>query len=371
MGTVTHYADSAGCDAYPVMLQRQNAGTAGFEPIMPLHIATSWAVGPHVRRGMRISVPFISDGWLMGPCAFDPEVHLRLRPDFWSFWPAPKRERASYTASFRRILTALAADEPVVIWSSPDWNDRVAVWAFCSYRLYHRPTRPDLSLVVVGELVPANPPLLFEDGYLRVDPALARQAWETKRSLSLNEVREKARFWRKLTAPSPILSGKPLRETNLRKELFTMGTYQAGFFPRQTERGLIVLSTLDALLLGCANKTPSNPANVLMRRGSKGEELRRWMHLTGDISLFERLAQWAKHTSPAALHAEPYQAPNGWLTARYTLTDTGRAILRDGLTSIDQAPPLPIWGVTAYDPKNPWVVVESAEGRPHLRRLGE
>ena len=56
--------------------------------------------------------------------------------------------------------------------------------------------------------------------------------------------------------------------------------------------------------------------------------------------------------------------------AKYTLTAHGRSLLRDGLTSLDQAPPLPIWGVTAYDPKNPWVVVEEPGAWPHLRRLG-
>jgi len=335
---------------------------------MTLHIATSLYVRPDVRRGMRLPVAFLSDGWLMGPCARDPEVHVRIRADFWAFWPSSKGERAAYTASYRRGLKTLAADEPIVVWSSPMWNDRVAVWALCSFRLLYRPTQPDLSLVVVGEVVPADPPLLFDEGYVRVNPALVRRAWESVRPLSASQVREKARFWKKLTAPAPILSGKPLRETPSRKELFEMGAYQAAFFPRLSERGLS-LSTLDAVLLGCVNETPSSPAQIIGREGEQGEILK-WMHLTGDIILFERLAQWAKHGPSPALHAEPWQAPNGWQTARYTLTSAGRAILRDGLTSIHQAPPLPIWGATAYDPEEPWVVVEEAGNRPHLRRLG-
>jgi hypothetical protein len=335
---------------------------------MTLHIATSLYVVPDVRRGMRLPVALLSDGWLMGPCARDPEVHMRICADFWSFWPSLKSARAE-TASFRRGLKTLAADEPVVVWSSPRWNDRVALWALCSFRLLYRPTQPDLSLVVVGEIVPADPPLLFDEGYVRVNPALVRRAWESVRPLSTSEVREKARFWKKLTAPAPILSGKPLRETPSRKELFEMGAYQAAFFPRLSKRGLS-LSTLDEVLLGCVNETPSSPPQIITREGEYGEILK-WMHLTGDIILFERLAQWAKHGPSPALHAEPWQSPNGWWKARYTLTDTGRAILRHGLTSIDQAPPLPIWGVTAYDPENPWVVVDdAATGRPRLQRPG-
>jgi hypothetical protein len=329
---------------------------------MTIHVATSMYVGPDVRRGMRVPVSFVSESWLLGPCSLDPAVHMRLRADFWNEEPIIRR---SYTTSFRRVAKALAADEPVVIWSTPLYNDRVAIWAFCSFRLLHRPAHPDLSLVVVGEIVPAHPPLLFDEGWVRTNPALARKAWETIRPLSVAEVREKADFWKKLTAPSPILSGRPPRETPSRKELFAMGTYQAGFFPRRTERGL-ALSRLDALLLGCARKAPATPPRFISRAGERGELLN-WMHLTGDIFLFNRLAQWAKR---GALHAKPYIAPNGWHTALYNMTDTGRAILRDGLTSIDQAPPIPIGGVPAYDPKDPWVVVEEPGKRPHLRRLG-
>ncbi|MGK4007555.1 hypothetical protein WMF31_33350 [Sorangium sp. So ce1036] len=33
--------------------------------------------------------------------------------------------------------------------------------------------------------------------------------------------------------------------------------------------------------------------------------------------------------------------------------------------------PLPVWGVTAYDPLAPWVVVEDHAGEQRLQRLGE
>jgi hypothetical protein len=231
--------------------------------------------------------------------------------------------------------------------------------------LLYRPTDPNLSLVIAGEIVPAARPPLFEDGYVSVNPALVRKASETVRPLSLTEVREKAGFWKKLAAPSPILSGRPLRETPSRKELLTMGLYQAGFFPRQTGRGLS-LSTLDALLLACVNDEPSTPAHILARESETGDELWRWVNLTGDVITFERLKQWAKY---GALHAKPHTTPNGVRTALYKMADLGRSLLRDGLTSIDQAPPIPIWGVTAYDPKNPWIVVEEPGERPYLRRL--
>ncbi|MDC0741270.1 hypothetical protein [Polyangium mundeleinium] len=305
----------------------------------------------------------VSDGWLVGPCVRDLDVQMRMRADFWKYRGS---DRARFLAPYRRALKALAADEPVVLWTSPSWDDRIALWALCFRRLQQRPTQPDLSLVVVPEHKERNPDISFGIGYVSLKPAGARRAWETVRPLSLREVREKALFWRKLTASSPILSGKTLRETPSRKELFEMGAYQAVFFPRLGECGLS-LSTLDALLLGSVGETPATPAEIITREGEEGELLK-WMDRTGDVILFERLVQWSKH-EPAAFIADLHGQPHMW-RARYTLTATGRALLRDGLSSIDQAPPLPIWGVTAYDPQDPWVVVEEAGGRPHLRRLG-
>jgi len=328
---------------------------------MTIHIATTRNIVHAVHRGMRVPVRTINDGWLIGPCSLDPEVHIRLRNDFWAHVP---RQRAALTTSFRRIFAALAGDEPVVLWTSVQWNDRIALWALCFYRIQRRPTQPDFSLILMGKYEERHALLSFGIVYVTVDPAMARDAWRTARPLSLREIRVKARCWQKLAAPSPILSGKPLRETRANEELLELGTYQAGLFPKQTARGL-GLSTLDALLLACVNETPSSPVDILACDDEAGEELWRWVSVTGDIAIFDRLAQWAK---VGALHATPYTAPNGWKTAKYTLTATGRALLRDGLSSLDQAPPFPIWGVTAYDPKNPWVVVEESPGKPWLRR---
>lgn len=332
---------------------------------MTLHIATSPYVSTCARKALRIPINTVPDDWMIGPCDVDLDRQMRLRAEYWErIWPHP---HPGYRTPHTKTLRTLGADERVVVWMSPSVTDRVALWAFCSHRLRHKPTRPDLSLIVVGEIVPTAPPLLFNDAYFRINPTILRRARWTERPLLLDEVRERAHFWKVLTMPVPILSAKHPRTMPSHEELFAMGTYQAGFFPRRSEHRLS-LSTLDTLLLSLVDETPGTPADIMVRSGEDGE-IWKWMHLTGDIFLFDRLAQWAKHGVSPALHAEPWQAPSGWNTARYTLTDTGRAILRDGLTSIDQAPPLPIWGVTAYDPKNPWVVVEEAEGRPVLRLL--
>ena len=185
------------------------------------------------------------------------------------------------------------------------------------------------------------------------------------RPLSLGEVREKAAFWKRLTEPTPILSGNPMRETPSCEELFELGTFQAGHFPRATPSGL-ALSTLDTRMLALVSHKPAPPATIFMRPGKKGEAFRDWFDLMGDIYLYKRLFAWAEL---GAVQAEPHTTPDGVPTALCSITALGKSLLRDGLSSLDQAPPLPIWGVTAYDRSNPWVVVEEAGKGMYLRRL--
>src|SRR5262249_43244575 len=148
-------------------------------------------------------------------------------------------------------------------------------------------------------------------GSVRVNPADARLGLEQVRLLSLTRVREMALLWRKLSGRAPLLSGKGEHAARKRKQLSTLGAYQAGFFPRFGARGLL-LSRFDELLFSCLEEQWSTAVDVFVCRGAAGEELRsRWLSLTGDIFLSIRLAQWARHNGhDAALISEPYRSDN-------------------------------------------------------------
>ena len=91
-----------------------------------------------------------------------------------------------------------------------------------------------------------------------------------------------ALFWRKLSDRAPILCGKGDRTARGREQLFELGTYQAGFFPRLDMHGL-ALSRFDELLFACLEKQRwSTPVEVFVSRGAAGEELRKWLSSTGD-----------------------------------------------------------------------------------------
>lgn len=336
---------------------------------MTMHIATSADLGRVVRRGLREPVCFVSDNWLVGPCGSAPEVHARARCDYWGL---QGRERARLLGSFREIMSAIDSPRRLVVWMSRLGSDTVAFWALCAWRLHRWPNQPNLGLVVLGGPAEADDATGVGGGFIRVTPAGARLQLDHVRALSLTRVREMALFWRKLSGRSPILRGKSVRTARERKQLFELGGYQAGFFPRFDPSGL-VLSRFDELLFSCLGERWSTAVDVHVSRGTAGEELRRkWLSLTGDIFLSIRLAQWARHDEgDAALMSEPYRTDNVMMAARYRLSDTGHAIKRRGLRQIARGAPLPVWGVTAYDPLAPWVVVDDHAGRQRLQLLGE
>ena len=336
---------------------------------MTIHIATSADLGRVIRRGLREPVRFGSDNWAVGPCASDPEEHARVRCDYWEF---QGRERSRFLRSFREIMEAIDSREPIVVWTSRLWTDTVALWALCAWRLVRWPAEPNLRLVDLGDPAEAGDATGSGGGFIRTSPAGVRRSVDDMRSLSLTRVREMALFWRKLSGRSPILSVKGDRAAGARKKLFELGDYQAGFLPRLGPRGLI-LSRFDELLFSCLAEQGSTPVEVFVSREPAGAELRsKWLSLTGDVFLATRLAHWASHNGKnSALASEPNKPERRMIAARYRLSDRGHAIMRHGLPEIDQGAPLPVWGVTAYDPLAPWVVVDDHGGRQRVQQLGE
>lgn len=318
---------------------------------MTIHIATSAEIGKAVRRGLRLPVSVVSDNLLVGPCASDPEAHLEQRCDFWGLL---RRDRTRFRTSFRGLVAAVQSPQPVVVWASPLWSDTAALWGLCAWRLGRGRDEPDLDLVMLGDAADAG----FGRGSLGVTPAGARGSMGAARALSRSRVQEMARWWRKLSGRSPVLSAEREPARRERAALVDLGTYQAGFFPRMSGRGL-ALSRFDEVLFSCLDRQWSTPVDVFVRRSPAGEELRKWLTMTGDVFLAMRLRRWATHQGAgAALESEPCQPGNVMRDARYRLSDAGDEIRRDGLAEMGRGAPLPIWGVVAYDPLDPWVVTD-------------
>lgn len=316
---------------------------------MPLHVATSLDIGTAVRRSLRLHVHLVPDNLLVGPCASSPDAHREARSSYWDF---DKRERTHFRASLDEVMKAVSSRSRLVVWTSRLWSDTVALWALCAWRLLHRPLDPKIDIAVVGTASDHA----FGRGSIRVTGADVRAGLGSAHPLSLTHAREMARFWRKLTARSPILASTAGRPARGREDLFAIGTYQAGFFPRLIASRPI-LSRVDELLFSCIEGRWSTPADVFMRSSTAGEALREWASHTGDVFIARRLQAWAEHDGGrAAMEHEPHRPERCMLEARYRLSAAGEKLVQDGLDDIAQAPPLAVGGAVAYDPLASWVV---------------
>jgi hypothetical protein len=169
--------------------------------------------------------------------------------------------------------------------------------------------------------------------------------------------------------PSPILASAGRRGGRGREDLFTIGAYQAAFFPR-LHASRLDLSRFDNLLFSCIGDQWSSSVDVLVRKSAAGKELWKWMSHTGDVVFATRLQAWAEHNGErAALESKPYRPDHSMLEYQYKLLAVGERILRDGLDDVAQGVPLAVEGAVAYDPLAPWVVVADSADRESLRRL--
>jgi hypothetical protein len=331
---------------------------------MTIHVTTDGEMRDAIRRGLRLPVRFMDDNLLEGPCASYPEVHCEQRLDYWDF---QGQERIPLRSRFYDVIKSLKSRQRVVVWTSGLWSDRLMLWALCAWRLRYRHEHPDLDVVVLGDA----PEDGFRGGFVRVEPADVRRGLDDARALPLAEVQDMARSWRKVSGRSPVLFAEGRRPGQAREDLATLGAHQAAFFPRMNGKAL-TLSWFDELLFSCLDKVWSTPADVFLHSSAAGKELREgWGRRIGDLSLANRLRQWAKYGGDeSALESVPYREQRVMLEARYRLTAVGQEIKKNGLSSIGQAPPQPMWGVTAYDPTDPWVVVDYSAGQSlRIRRL--
>lgn len=336
---------------------------------MTIHVATSDDLGRLVRAALREPVRFVPDNLMVGPAGAEVDAHVRSRADYWALKGA---ERAAFVRAARQVVEALGAGEQLVLWTSGRWTDVLMSWTLCAWGLNERVAGAAVHLVNVPV---AAAPTLEGHQHLRTEPAGLRQSLKEAAPLSAATARTMAGLWGRLCETAPILAGAPadagnqtVTSSRALETLAALGNYQAAFFPRLAGERL-TLSRFDALLFSCIEEGGSTPVEVFTTRTPAGDELRRWLSFTGDVFLATRLAAWAAHGgADAALALEALEAANPMKTARYSLSEPGRALLRDGLADIHRGAPLPSWGATAYAAEDPWVVLETGEERS-VRRL--
>lgn len=331
---------------------------------MTLHIATSHTIGGVIARAVHAPVRYVTENLLLGPSAADPEEHAELRL---AFWDLRGRDRTRFRAAFRDLREAIHASERLVLWTTSSLSDAAALSWLCAWRSQSRPPQPGLDIVRLG---PDPGAAAWLDRItIHVKGADIRRALDDVRPLSPARMERIARGWRRLTRSSPVSLPARGGAGEERRDLADLAAYQAGLFPR-IEGSRLALSRFDALLFACLGDEARTPVDVFVHKSRAGEELRRWMYHTGDLFLARRLSQWAEHGGPeAALESEPVRPENTMLEARYRLSRAGKAMRRRGLAAMDEAPPIPIFGAVAYDPRAPWVVTGEDAAGPRFERI--
>lgn len=116
----------------------------------------------------------------------------------------------------------------------------------------------------------------------------------------------------------------------------------------------------DELILAILSEEWQTPVAVFVHKSQAGVELRQLFTCIGDLSLPDRLNQWADHgSSPAVERAPgPRQPENPMLSSVYRLSEREFQLREVGLSQLTDAPPLPVGGIEAYASGSPWVLLE-------------
>lgn len=324
---------------------------------MMVHVTTP-DVARRLRRldeGTSTAIVTFTDNLLIGPCTREIAQLAEARRRYWSgVSSAPRNLRSMYT----RLVESLGAASEVVVWSSGSLQHAALLWMISALLA----DRPACTVKVIRcQQVRASPDDQFACIERELRAAEVRELVGAGEKLGTGARRAHAGNWRAFTAP--LATAFNDRCTGAAEELERAGRYHAAFFPRRKGDAL-QLSRVDELLLTCVGGEWSPPSAILLRRSPEGMALRSWLACTGDVFTARRIKQWAEHSPEAPAVESTLTDGDHLLTGvRYRLSNRGRALLDEGVSSITEAPMCPIGGAAAYDPQAPVAAQESGEWR--------
>ena len=286
-----------------------------------------------------------SDRLLVGPSRLDPAEHARVRATWWgsSEWD-------------RLYAPDVVWEEPVVVWVSSSFADRVNLWRACSWLRSIDVAAGDVLVVDVagGSFGCAGSVSDHADELLGQHLNLVRP-WSRARH------DRAVRLWEAFTEPSPERFARSCAGGASRSfpELGPLWSMLSGFFPRVTGAGALRLSRFDESLLAILSPEWQTPVSVFLH---ESDEWRQACSCTGDLFIAARLEQWAGHDPHAVERARAPGpvAESPMLSRVYRLTERGQG-LRAGLDRLGDAPALSVGGVEVYASGAPWAVREGGE----------
>lgn len=292
------------------------------------------------------------DSIQVGPARRDVLEHTRRReawfgcPDTWNYL----------------YSTDVRWETPVVLWVSAGVGDRLSLWRACSWLRDRGVPRRDV-LILEFDPVPPRPGATPSSEPFEWCQSVSDHAEEvlvahlpTARHWPRRSYDQAVKLWEQYVDPDPRRFARTcLRGVQGFPELGRMWTFLSRFFPRIRADRTLRVSRYDELLLCALSTEWRTPVKVYIH-----EVLQPcWVFFgcTGDVTVANRLAEWAKHNASAAVEyaPDPRGPENPMLSHVYRLTARGMQ-LRARLPQLADAPRLPVGGAEAYAPEAPWVL---------------
>ncbi|WP_441289251.1 hypothetical protein ACSRUE_00175 [Sorangium sp. KYC3313] len=297
------------------------------------------------------------DCLLLGPSSADPKRHRIMRTRYWGVQPSAELNKSIARDDSRPICIAL----PPTIDGLLSFSRICASGAARRRQMYAVALEPD----AVGA-IPQGPdpsPKVYVDvaDALRRTPPMAR--------CSELEIALSGTLWKLWCRRSPVAISRFCATGDaLHPLLANLGRYHAGFFPRRTERGLL-MSRFDELLLRQLSSDWIKPVKVFSSGMRAQSGLHAWLSHVGDLYVSERLLSWSRHTHGRIIECEEHPEKSSELSRWSFRWRAGGEAILDALPSLQVAPPVAIGGAVAYDPEHAWICRFDVRGTPYVTRL--
>ncbi|XXT15557.1 hypothetical protein WME94_35455 [Sorangium sp. So ce429] len=309
-----------------------------------------------------------SDRLVVGPSRRNAMEHVRARR---AWWGSPEEWDKLYSSDVRW-------EPPIVLWASASLHERVNLWRTCSW-LRHCAVACHDVLVLDFEPVPPSRAASHEvltrpftcsesvsdhPDEILLDRLAKAQSWSTER------YDRAVRLWDSYVDENPLqFVDSCVRGVEGFPELVPLWAFLSCFFPTKTADGSLRLSRFDEIVFALLSSEWQTALALAAHPSETRTHLWHLLSCTGDLFLPRRLAQWASHSSSAAVERAPGPKPLNagypMLSEVYRLTERGMRLRDEGLDQLTNAPSLPIAGTDAYAASAPWVLLE--DGR--LARL--
>lgn len=314
----------------------------------------------------KLALIYCGDHLAVGPCNVDPLKHQEDRRAYFDGWPAsptsnaktktgrlrrsadvPRRENcwsASNLKELEEALNCASKSTPIVVWTSPSYVERLKLfWFIDSFeRLQIDRTRVWISQSC-GDDEPGG---VSRSLGAHPDANLA-EAFSKAFQVSNFDYDQLAKLWQYYACDDAAnFDQQRRRPLDLAPFIGSDTNIYVDLFPQMDGDGKLQLSSLDQSLL---QLVPAEQfvtvAEVMIALASSRQNLQPCF---GELIFLNRLCEFARAESSPLLELQIVEGVNRLTQTRFKLTSCGKQVIAEGLSTMNDAPPMHVGGAIAY-----------------------